>query len=143
VKKLGLGGDATFQLPLPENLYFCCALFYLTSSSCIFFTCVDTSLGFVCVVFFNVLYCLDFGVWIIKLNFFHFSLLFPPPFLTLTLFFLFFPFCFFPLNLLSCCYLTILSCLVLLQTTTSSPHPAMSTYYLITLPLFVILMKEK
>jgi len=99
-----------------------------------FFHCVHTSLGFVCVVFFNVLCCLDFGVWIIKLIFFHFSLLFPPPFLTLTLFYLFFSLLllsFEPLFLWT-------SCLVL-------PHHLVmpcvaSNYYLVPSPRYVDLL---
>ncbi len=93
MKKLGLSGGVTFQRPLPENPKFVYKMHFSTLVlQLAFFSLVFTKVGHcVCVLFSNVLCCLDFGVWIIELKFSPFFLLFSSPFLTLTFFFLFFP----------------------------------------------------
>ncbi len=86
-----------------------------------FFHLCSQSLGIVHVMFSSFLCCLDFGVWIIKLKFSPFSLLFSSPFLIFTLFFSLLLFSFEPLVLLllhhlnvpcvaSSCYLIALPC---------------------------------
>ncbi len=56
MKNLRLGGGTAFQQPLLENPNF----FYKNA----FFHLCSQRLGVVCVVFYNVLCCLNFGVWI-------------------------------------------------------------------------------
>jgi len=104
--------------PIPKNPNFSYKMHFFTLVLLLaFFHLCSQKLGFVCVVFFNVLCCLDFGVLSLdhrnQIFFFLFIFFLAFP---LSLFFFFsFPFVFFPLSLLSCCYFIVLLCLVLLQ----------------------------
>jgi len=134
MKKLGLGGGAALQRPFAKNPNF----FYKMKISTLvlpltFFHFCSQRLGVVCVVFYNVLCCLNFGIWIwiIELIFFPFFLFF-----NFSSPFTFFQSLFSPLHayflcLLSYCCLIILLCFVLPQVVASSPCHVVSLHCLI------------
>ncbi len=148
MKKLELNGGVTFQWPLLENLslfykrHFCTLVLAIA-----FFHMCSQRLGVVCVVFYSVLCCLDFvvWVWIIQLNFFPFSLFIyyssPFTFFHFHFFLYFFSFAFyFVVSLSFCCascyFDLLLHCLILL--------PRRVTHYVVMLLLhcFVVLLRR-